>query len=244
MVAKRRGSQMRNFYLVLAAIAVAGGGVIAWQAMRPSTQGTAVLTPVTAAQAEGHLLGNPSAPVEILEFADFQCPACGHFATITEPDVRKRIVEAGLASFRFFDYPLPQHRNAIPAHLAAGCAAEQGKFWEMHDKLFEMQGEWSSARSPKGEFEDYARQVGLDVATWESCYDAQRPMSRIRANAAEGDRRGVRSTPTFVIGNRMIASAIPYDVLKAHVDTAFAAKAADSAAATTASAPGEKTAQP
>ncbi|MGH7720281.1 MAG: DsbA family protein [Gemmatimonadaceae bacterium] len=216
------GSSMRKFYIALGAVAIAGSGVIAWLATRPDPQPQVLTAPVTAAQSEGYLYGNASAPVQIMEFADFQCPACAQFAAITEPDVRRRIVDAGLASFRFYDYPLPQHRNSLPAHLAAACAADQGKFWEMHDRLFEMQPDWSDERNPKGLFERYARDLGLDMAVWEQCYDAQRPLPRIRANAAEGDRRGVRSTPTFVIGNRVVVGSVPYDELKAHVDSALA----------------------
>ena len=178
--------------------------------------------PATSGPAQGYTLGNPDAPVQIIEFADFECPGCAQFATVTEPDVRKRIVEAGLASFTFYDFPLPQHRNSMAAHNAAACANDQGRFWQMHDRIFLGQDQWNtqSASNPKPFFEQYAAEVGLNVAVWETCFDARKHQGRILANAAEGERRKVGSTPTFIIGNRLYPGAVPYDFLKALVDSA------------------------
>jgi protein-disulfide isomerase len=107
--------------------------------------------------------------VKIIEFADFECPGCGNFATVTEPDVRKRIIEPGLANMTFYDFPLPQHKNSRAAHNAAACAADQGKFWEMHDRLFNSQDQWNTQATdnPKPFFEKYASDMGLDAKTWE-----------------------------------------------------------------------------
>ena len=179
-------------------------------------------------------MGNPNAPVQIMEFADFECPACGQFATVTEPDVRKRIVETGLASYRFFDFPLTEiHKNTLAASNAAACASDQGKFWEMHDQLYEHQPQWSTEATsdPKKFFDRYASQIGLDVSTWSKCYDDQRHLQRIMANRAEGERRNVRQTPTFIIGTKMIPGSLPYDMIKAYVDTAAAQVARNAATA-------------
>jgi protein-disulfide isomerase len=213
---------MRPFYIALAVVAVLGAALITRSATRAKAGPRATEVNVTAAQAEGYLLGNPKAPVQILEFADFECPACGQFATITEPDVRKRIVEAGLASYTFFDFPLPQHKNSMAASNAAACAADQGKFWEMHDRLFLGQPDWESeaVRNPKKVFSRYAKELGLNMDAWESCYDQQRHQTRILANRAEGERRHVQSTPSFVIGRKLIAGSLAYDQLKAYVDSA------------------------
>lgn len=233
-----QGRSLKNFYLALAVIVVAGGALIAWSARRSGGFTPRVLNvPVTPAQAQGYLLGNPGAPVQIYEFADFECPACASFATITEPDVRKRIVEAGLASYRYFDFPLSQHHNSLAASVAASCADDQGKFWEMHDKLFYNQPEWNTeaTNSPQKYFERYATELGLDMNAWKACFNDQRHMARIMANRAEGERRHVESTPTFVIGNHMVAGALSYDQFKALVDSA--AKSGGLADSTAASAP-------
>jgi protein-disulfide isomerase len=224
VVKPRRAQSTKPFYIALAVVAVIGA-VLIWRAAgRGGSAPRAIDVQATAAQAEGYLLGNPNAPVQIMEFADYECPHCGEFATITEPDVRKRIVEAGLASYRFFDFPLPGFRNSIPASNAAACASDQGKFWEMHDRLFHSQPEWSSqvTSNPRKIFLRYAKDIGLNTDEWGKCYDEQRHMPRILANREEGIRRHVQSTPTFVIGNKQIEGAIPFDRIKAYVDSAAA----------------------
>jgi|SRR6185312_11700469 len=231
VVRTQRAASLKPFYIGLAVVAVVGIALIARTAQhsdasRPSIANVAI-TPV---KAEGHLLGNPNAPVQVLEFADFECPHCAEFATITEPDVRKRIVDAGLASYRYFDFPIGEFSNSVAASNAAACAGDQHKFWEMHDKLFQGQPDWSSESNPKSVFATYAKALGLDMSTWNSCYDSQKHLPEIKANHDEGVRRGVNSTPTFVIGTKQIPGAIPYDMFKAYVDTAaMEAKAASHA---------------
>lgn len=222
---EQRAQSTKQFYLVLVGIAVIGGLLIWRTAGKANSRVVAVDVKATPAQAEGYLMGNPNAPVQIMEFADFECPACGQFATVTEPDVRKRIVQTGLASYRFFDFPLTDiHQNTLAASNAAACASDQGKFWEMHDQLYEHQPEWSSEATsdPKKFFGRYASQIGLDVSTWSKCYDGQRHLPRILSNRAEGERRNIRQTPTFIIGTKMIPGALPYDMIKAYVDSAAA----------------------
>lgn len=225
VVKEQRAQSTKQFYLVLVGIAVIGGLLIWRTAGKANSRVVAVDVKATPAQAEGYLMGNPNAPVQIMEFADFECPACGQFATVTEPDVRKRIVQTGLASYRFFDFPLTDiHQNTLAASNAAACASDQGKFWEMHDQLYEHQPEWSSEATsdPKKFFGRYASQIGLDVSTWSKCYDGQRHLPRILSNRAEGERRNIRQTPTFIIGTKMIPGALPYDMIKAYVDSAAA----------------------
>jgi protein-disulfide isomerase len=237
VVKGRKAEPKRNFYLMLGVAALVGIALIYWLAIRPKD--TVAVTPVTgvpAAESKGYVRGSASAPVEIVEFADFQCPACEQYATITEPDVMKRIVDAGLARYVFYDFPLQMHPNAWPASHAAACADDQGKFWEMHDVIFREQPNWSRERNPKGSFERLAREIGLDVAAWETCYDERRHERRIAANLAEGERRGVGSTPTFFIGDRKIAGVQNYDQIRAHVDSATRRAAA--ARGTADSAPG------
>jgi len=228
VVRTRRAASLKPFYIGLVVVLLVGIALIARalqhsDASRPSIANVAA----TPLQAQGHLLGNPNAPVQVLEFADFGCPHCAEFATITEPDIRKRIIDAGLASYRFFDFPIGEFSNSVAASNAAACAGDQNKFWEMHDKLFQGQPDWDNANNPKDVFERYAKALGLDVNAWDACYDSQKHLPEIKADRDEGVRRGVNSTPTFVIGTKQIPGAIPYDMFKAYVDTAaMAAKAA------------------
>jgi len=228
----RRGGPDRRFWSLLVVVAIVGLGALAWALTRPKAGVTTVDPNLPPAQAEGYLLGSPSAPVQVIEFADFECPSCAQFATVTAPDIKTRLVNTGQISYRFYDFPLPQHRNSIPASNAAACANDQGKFWEMHDAIFAGQFDWNTQATgnPKRFFEGYARQVGLDVAAWESCYDSGKHLARIEANRREGERRMVNSTPTFIIGTRMIPGNLGYDQFKAYVDSAAAIARAGGAA--------------
>lgn len=228
--ARNASNRPLAFYVVLGAIAAAGIGGLAYAALSKGEPTTAVDAPQPLpaganTAARGYMLGDSSAPVQIVEFADFECPSCARFATITEPDVRARIIETGLANLTYFDLPLPQHRNSQAASNAAACADDQGKFWAMHDQIYARQHEWSTyaTNNPKGSLRGAAQAAGLDLNAWEECFDARRHQGRIDANVAEAGRRGVGSTPTFFIGGKMFTGAITYDDLKAAVDSARAA---------------------
>lgn len=226
--ARSASSRPTWFYLVLAGIAAAGVGGLAWVAFAP--RGSDDLTPrelpadlAGLGPAQPYVKGDTTAPVEILEFADFECPSCAHYAILTAPDVRTRIVEGGRAYLKYYDLPLPQHRHSQPASHAAACADEQGLFWEMHDRLYLNQERWATNRTsnPRSIFRDLAREVGSNVGQWEQCYDSRRSQQRIDANHAEAVRRGVNSTPTFIINGQVMRGAVSYDQLNAAVTAAM-----------------------
>ena len=233
--ARARASR-RPFYIALAALLLAGVAVViyAWQRGRNAAAPILIDRNATiAGEAVGYVRGSPDAPVEIIEFADFECPGCGEFARFVEPDVRTRLIETGMARFRFLDLQVnPSHRNSPFASVAAACANDQGRFWEMHDLIFAGQGEWSTqaTNNPKPVFQGYAQRIGLEPKAWEACYDASRHAERIVANYQEARRVGLQYTPSFLIGRRMLAGGQGFDAIKAAVDSATAeAKAAGSA---------------
>lgn len=215
-----------RFAGVLVAVALVGVAVLGYVLTHQGPTVIIVDPKIPPGAAEGHLMGNANAPVQVMEFGDFECPQCGNFATLTEPDVRTRLINTGIVGFRFFDFPLTQHKNTFTAHLAAACADDQGKFWEMHDRIFAGQDEWSDLvnpgmTNPLSVFARYAKELGLDVKTWENCVTTQKYTARIMGNQAEGLRRGVQSTPTIVIGNKQ-ANGLTYDEFKKLVDDALA----------------------
>jgi protein-disulfide isomerase len=233
-------SRSKNAFLLgMAAVLVIGIAVIA-TLMRK--QGRPAITQVDMrgdpAQARGYVYGDTTAPVQIIEFADFECPACGMFATITEPDVRKRLVDTKQAYIRFYDFPLPMHRNTWDASNAAACADEQGKFWPMHDRLFNGQDQWNGEATsrPKSIFTGYAQELGLNVPQFEKCWDDRKYQSRIAANRAEAERRQVNQTPTFIVGNKKVPGSATYDEISRLVSEAGGSKPASSTAATPAAA--------
>jgi protein-disulfide isomerase len=210
--------------MALGAVAVIGVGALSWMATRPKSTASKIDPSLPALKAEGYVIGSPTAPVEIIEFADFECPGCGQFASLTEPDVRARLVNTGQVRMRFMDYPLPMHKNTWDASLAASCANEQGKFWEMHDLIFQTQDRWNGEATgrPRGVLGDLAKSLGLDMKKYESCMDTEKYRANIQANQAEGERRQVSQTPTFIIGSQMIPGALPFDAFKKLVDAELA----------------------
>jgi protein-disulfide isomerase len=222
--ARNASSRPKAFLWVLGAIVLVGVAALSYVATKPKQAVRDVdntLDTANTGPAQGYLLGKVDAPVKIQEFADFECPACGNFSIVTEPDVRSRIITPGLANVTYYDFPLTMHRNTLAASNAAACADEQGKFWPMHDRLFQAQTEWNgeATDAPKPFFKRYAQESGVDVTKWEGCYDARRYQKRISANLAEGLRLGVNRTPSFVIGGKLYSGLISYDALKATVDS-------------------------
>jgi protein-disulfide isomerase len=231
-VRRAKQGQGGKFAALLAAIVVIGAAALGY-AYQSSRKPIATVDPnLPPLAARGYALGDTNAPLQVLEFGDFECPQCANFAIVTEPDVRKRLVETGQISIRYFDFPLPMHPNTWPASHAAACADEQGKFWPMHDQLYARQEEWNgrATSNPKKLFMAYATGLALDAKKFEECYDAKKYQRQIDANRLEAERRQVNSTPTFVIGKRVIPGNLPYDKFKSYVDSALAEVKASAAA--------------
>ena len=226
----RKTSNSSGFIVAFVAIVLAGGGFIWWKTQQPPPTAPMVMPTVAdallAGKAQGYTVGSPDAKVEIIEFADFECPACGNFANVTEPDVRRNLIETGKVRYTFYDFPLLNaHQNTIPASMSAACADDQGKFWEMHDALFMGQIEWNgiATSNPRKVISGYAEKLGLEMAKWNACMDANTHSERIRANYALGMTKQVASTPTFFINGQAYPGALPYDDIKKAVDAALAA---------------------
>ena len=223
----RKRSPNAVFYAALALLAAAGLGTLGYLAARGGERQVVTLdASLPPVQSEGYVLGSPSAPIEVIEFADFECPACAQFATLHEPDVRSRLVQTGQIRLRYLDLPLVEigHRNSPTASLAAACANEQGKFWEMHDAIFANQDRWATqaTRNPRGVIDPLARQLGLDMSRYEQCMDSQKYLANIQAHRRAAERYQIRSTPSFVIGDKVYAGSMPYDEFKRRVDEARA----------------------
>jgi protein-disulfide isomerase len=140
------------------------------------------------------LRGSPMAPVTLYEFSDFQCPHCKTAA----PYLKKVVEESnGKVKLTFKQYPLPGHPKAREAAKATIAADKQGKFWEMHDLLFEKQDELQRAN-----FEDYAKKLGLDLAKFRSDMSSKETEAKLAADIAEGKSAGVDSTPSIYVNDR------------------------------------------
>jgi len=200
---------MKRFYLLLLLVAVVAG-VLMWKGSRGGSQDAAA-TPagstvvVTAADSafKGYVLGAETAPVEVVEYADFQCPHCGEFANVQFPTIKEQLINTGRLRWRFREFPLEIFPWSRLSALAAQCVGEQGKFWEMEEVLFQRQSDWgASNRNPAGTFRDLARGIGVDLDKYNACMDGQRYAGRIEAGHQEGLARGVTGTPTFFVNGR------------------------------------------
>src|SRR5919202_869771 len=124
---------MKRFYAVLAGVAVLGLGVLGYLLARPATvsiPANVTIQPSDTAGFRGYVKGSPTAPVEIIEFADYQCPFCQTFATLQMPTIDERLIQTGRLRWRYRDFPLQQHPFSRLAAHSAACADEQGKFWQ------------------------------------------------------------------------------------------------------------------
>jgi protein-disulfide isomerase len=167
--------------------------------------------------------GKPDAPLTIIEFSDYQCPFCKRHVEQTLPKLLTDYVDTGKARYVFRDYPLEQiHPLAAKAAEAARCAGDQGKYWEMHDRLFANQKDLQPEKLP-----DHANALGLDVTIFRTCLDDKRHATQVREDIEAGDQIGARGTPMFVVGPStggeitsgvIIHGAQPIAVFKAEID--------------------------
>lgn len=172
---------------------------------------------VSVSEDDDPYIGSENAPVVIIEFSDYQCPFCQRFYKQTE----KRLLEEyrGKIKLVYRDFPLEQiHPLALNASVAANCAGEQGKYWELHDLLFENVQEWSKT----GNFTKYAMELGLDVDKFEACLSNKSMVDEVRKDLQDGLKAGVTGTPTFFINGIPVTGAQPYEVFKQIIDQELA----------------------
>jgi len=206
-VAKKKAGgsgDMKKFYVILGLVALIGVVAVGFS-MRG---GTVASEPVDLGDmadeelvrlAQGMIYGDPDAPVTIMEFGDYQCPACGSFAMAVKPQVDLAYIETGQAKLVFHDFPLPGHPNAFPAARAARCAGDQDQYFAYHDLLFRNQQRWALEGNPAGQFIDLAEELGLDEAAFRSCLESDRFADVVTANRRLGERLGVGGTPTLFV---------------------------------------------
>jgi protein-disulfide isomerase len=186
-----------------------------------------VVTAADTAGFSGYVLGSDSAPVTIIEFADFQCPVCGEWDGVQWPDVNAQLVQTGKVRWIYRDWPIDGlHSHTRLASHAAACAADQGKFWPYKERLYAYQGQWSVGSSQYSQFRDYLTALGGDAGQWDACMSSAKYAGRIEASRELGSRLGVGSTPTFVIGNLVLPGNTPSDQMRRLVDSLIAARGA------------------
>jgi len=161
--------------------------------------------------SEDPVTGNPNAKATLVEYSDFQCPACAAY----HPLIKQLLSEYnGKIYFVYRYFPLATHQNAMISSLAAYAAGLQNKFWEMHDMLFQTQNSWASSSKARETFIDYAKKLDLDIDKFKTDLDSDKGKSFINDTYGKGLAIGVNSTPTFFLNGVKIQNPRTYDDFK------------------------------
>ncbi len=191
---------MSNKFLAIVIAIIIGVGAIFWftrdKASAPTSGGN------NSTQTTNHIMGNGKKNVTLIEYGDYQCPACGAYYPVVKAVVDKYKDDI---YFQFRNFPLVSlHQNAFAGARAAEAADKQGKFWQMHDLLYEQQNTWGQASSPKTYFDSYAQQLGLDVTKFDQDYASGEVNDLINADKKAAEALGATGTPTFVLDGKKL----------------------------------------
>jgi protein-disulfide isomerase len=212
-------------WIVVVIVVLATAGLIVLGIMQPPTTQTTPIssTLVPAITSSDNTEGNLNAKVSLIEYGDFQCPACGAYYPMV-----KQLVAAysGKIAFAFRNYPLPQHADAPLASQAAEAAGLQGKYWQMHDALYENQSVWSAAPTStvvSQFFDNYASSLGINVAQLNTDMNSAKVLNKIQSDISSGNAVPLQYTPTFFINLKQISNPTSYDQFKSDIDQALSA---------------------
>jgi len=220
---------MRSFGAVLMALIGAACSTDAPASEQPAT-GTSSAAAATGSSASpndtrivlggvnltgvGYDIGDPAAPITMVEFSDFGCPYCAQHALETLPAIQREFVDSGKVFYKHVPFVMGMFPNGELAARAAECAGEQDRFWPMHDSVYAHQSEWKRGREPDVVLTTLARQVVPDVDSWSACYASDRQGARTRAANAAAQGLSVRATPTFFINGQLVEGALPLGVMR------------------------------
>ncbi|HXF51850.1 MAG TPA: DsbA family protein [Dehalococcoidia bacterium] len=187
----------------VAAVVAVLGLIVAGQFTSGETK-----VPERTVTAPGRILGNPDAPVKIVEYADFQCPYC----KMAEEKVARLVdeyVTPGKASLEFRNFAFLGDESVLAAE-ASLCAEDQGKFWEYHDALFRIQGRENSGVYSSAKLVELAQEVGLDVEAFQQCMESEKHRQDVLDEREAAKKAGVSSTPTFFVNDTVVKGNVPY----------------------------------
>lgn len=204
---------LRRLVLPSLVLLVIASGVAIVLATSPPT------IPVTPRSGGPPSLGDPNAPVVIVEYADFQCPFCGAFAREVKPQLEAAYIDTGRVRFEWRDFAW-MGRESTDAAQAARCAADQGRFWEYHDRLYAAAVAPNSGTFSRERLLADAEALDLDASAFAACLDDGRYEAAVQAETASAAQMGLTGTPTFIIGDQRIVGAQPFEVFAAAIEAA------------------------
>ena len=173
--------------------------------------------------AQDVILGDSKAPVTLIEYGDYQCTYCIRFFETTEPQIRENYIKTGKVKmvFRGFQFLGPESELA---GQAADCAKEQGSFWAYHDAIYQAEakdGQENNGNMTKDFFVGLAKNVGMDVAKFTSCYDSGKYAAAVKQGTQDAAALGINSTPTLIVNGQIVKGALPFDQFKAIIENAL-----------------------
>jgi protein-disulfide isomerase len=210
--------------LVTATVACSNGHAADSASIKQKPAAAPAYDSLTDAADRGRILGKESAPVWFVMVSDFQCPFCKAWHDSTFKMIQRDYVESGKLRMAFINFPL--HANSLPASRTAMCAAVQGKFWGVHDRIFDTQNLWKGLKDPRPYLDSLAVASGADAtklrSKLRSCEDGKHVEPLIAADQARFQRAGVGGTPTFFIGNATMVGALPPREFRRVIDSVLA----------------------
>jgi protein-disulfide isomerase len=209
-------NRFKNWFIgLLVLIGLLFGGYKIWQFINTPTIPPEELLVIND---NDHAKGNPDASVTLIEYADFECPACAVYSQET-----KRLAEefSDEIQYVFRHFPLPTHSSSFEAAKATEAAGEQDMFWEMHDMLFERQSDWMEEGNPLGKFVEYASDLGLDGDKFLDDYESDVVKEKVSSDLTSANQLRLNQTPSFFLDGEKIQNPKGYDEFKSMIESAI-----------------------
>lgn len=200
---------------MFAVVASLMGLYLVWKLVGSGGTSSSATVQTITIEEDDQVKGKKDSSIILVEYSDFQCPACGAFFPIVSQVVDQY---KDKLAFVYRHYPLPQHKNARMAALAAEAAGDQGKFWEMHDRLFEAQKDWSESKEVQKQFESYAKELKLDLKKYQQSLKKPQLQDVIDRDISSGNTYGVNSTPTFYLNGRKLQNVRSIEDFSREID--------------------------
>lgn len=193
----KKSSYLIPVVILVAGLIISGAVIYKYKINNPQTAGLTDSNISEDLSDDDAILGDPNAPITMIEFSDYECPYCRKFWADTLPQIKEKYINTGKVKFIYRDFPLAAHKDAQKAAEATECAEKQGKFWEMHDKIFGNQSAMAV-----GDLKKYAADLVLDTDSFNKCLDSGEYKDEVKKDFQDGTKVGISGTPTFFIGSK------------------------------------------
>jgi protein-disulfide isomerase len=222
--AKRAQQERMQRILIIVGVAVIALAIVLLVALPPILEATKPVGDIkehplmNRPQVKLNGMGDPNAPVKIIEYSDFQCPYCGRFTLDTEQQLIDAYVATGKVYFEYHSFGEFIGAESMRSAEAAYCAGDQNKFWEMHDIIFANQNGDNQGAFTDKRLTAFAKKLGLDMGTFNDCFTNGKYANQVKQDGVAGQQAGVKATPSFTINGKLIEGAQPFSAFKTEID--------------------------